>query len=300
MMHPVAFKADENSNILQRLVFQNITNPLTQNICANVLIFIHALIINQIFIKHKFSKEITIFAGLFYILYSSLITDNNLLSNVLIANTFIILSVKYILDTYKTTQSVAFIFNAGFLIGFSTLFYSPYFAFIPFGIIALIQLRSFKIKEKLQFLIGVFVPYFILFTYRYWEDIDFVDLDFVKDMFFRLPSLKLDGYIVFYASVAIILLCVLMTLFNYGNYISKKSIQSQKKIDIVYWVMLFCLISYLIFNSIDTSHLITLAFPLSILIGISVSDSKNKLFFELFHILIVSLIFINQFNLIQF
>jgi len=85
-------EAGPDDNLLQRLVFNNISDALIQNIVANLLIFVHVLLINYICIKHKLSREITLFSGLFYVLFVSLLPDNMVLSNALIANTFIIIA----------------------------------------------------------------------------------------------------------------------------------------------------------------------------------------------------------------
>lgn len=300
VLHPVEFTLGESSNVFQKSIFFTLTDPLAQNIFANLLIFCQALLINHLYLKNRLSKNATLFPGLFYIIFITLIDENNLLAPILIANTFIILAVLNVLETYKLPQARVYIFNTGFILAMASLFYSPYFAFILFGVISLLQLRSFKIAEKLQFFIGFGVPYFLLFTYRYWFGISYVDLDFINEIFFRIPKFRTDGLIVFYLSVLVPLLCVVLALFNFGNINGKKSIQAQKKIDIIYWVLLFCLISFLIFNTPGLHHLLSLAFPLSVLIGCLVSDTKKTVILEIIHILIVSLIFITQFKLINF
>lgn len=300
LINPIGYILKDDSNILQKIVFHNITNPLMQNIMASILIFVQVLLINYIFIKHRLSREITLFAGLFYVLFVSVIAENCYLSNILIANTFIILAFKNILETYKVPQATAQIFNTGLMIGVASLFYSPYFAFLIFGVIALLQLRSFKILEKIQFFIGAGIPYFLLFTYRYWNDIPFVDIDFIRDIFFRWPSISSDELLIFYFAVLILLLGVIVSIFNYGTFTAKKTIQTQKKIDLVYWMLIFSLISFLIFSSERANHLISLAFPLALLIGISVSDTKNRIFYELLHIVLLSMVFISHFKLINF
>lgn len=300
LLNPVGYKPHQAESILMDLLYEFLPNALIQNIIANILIFIQVLLINQIFIKNRISKEITLFAGLLYILFVSLISDNNLLSPILIANTFIIVALANLLNTYKLPNATVYIFNTGFFIGVASAIYTPYFAFILFGIIALLLLRSFKILEKLQFFIGISLPYFFLFTYKYWNDIKFADLDFVKEIFFRFPVLNSDILFIFYVSVIFLFLCVAFAVFNYPSFTSKKSIQSQKKIEIVYWFMLFTLVSFFIFKTNSTYHLISLALPLSILIGIYLSDSKRIIFNELVHIFVIALIFITQFKLINF
>jgi len=299
-IHPVGYTLAQNTNVFQKIIFFNLSDPLAQNIFANLLIFCHALLINHIYIKNRLSKNATLFPGLFYIIFITIMDENNLLTPILIANTFIILAVMYVLETYKLPQAKVYIFNTGLILGMASLFYSPYFAFILFGLIALLQLRSFKITEKVQFFIGFGVPYFLLFTYRYWYGISFVDLDFINEIFFRIPEFRTDGLIVFYLSVLVPLLSVVLALFNFGTINGKKSIQAQKKIDIIYWVLLFCLISFFIFNTSGLHHILSLAFPLSVLIGCLVSDAKKNVLLEIVHILIVSLIFITHFKLINF
>lgn len=300
ILNPVGYKPHQSESILMDLLYEFIPNALMQNIIGNILIFIHVLLINQISIKNRISKEITLFAGLLYILFISIISENNLLSPILIANTFIIIALANLLNTYKLPNATVYIFNTGFFIGVASAIYTPYFTYIFFGIISLLLLRSFRILEKLQFFIGLSLPYFLLFTYKYWNDIKFADLDFVKEIFFRFPILSGDNLVIFYVSVVFLFLCVGFAIFNYPSFTSKKSIQSQKKIDIVYWFMFFTLVAFLIFKTNGSLHLISLVLPLSLLIGIYLSDSKRIIFNELVHIFIVALIFITQFKLINF
>ena len=300
LIHPVKMEAGPDDNLLQRLVFNNIADALIQNIVANLLIFVHVLLINYICIKHKLSREITLFSGLFYVLFVSLLPDNMVLSNALIANTFIIIAFKNLLETYKNTQATPQIFNSGFMIGLASLFYSPYFAYLIFGVLSLLMLRSFKLIEKLQFFIGLVIPYFLLFVYRYWNDIPFIELDFIKNMFFKWPVFRTDRLIVFYISVVVLLGAVLVSFINYSTFTAKKSIQTQKKIDIIFILLLFSFVSFAIFSTEQVIHFLTLALPLSLLTGMAASDSKSKIFYEILHLFLLGLIFIGQFRLINF
>jgi hypothetical protein len=291
---------EDDSNILQKLIYSNFTDPLWQNIVACILIYLHVLLLNYIFSKHKLARETTMFSGVFYTLFVSLVVDNNALLPVLVGNTFMLLALKNILDTLKNTQATSNIFTSGFMIGVASLFYSPYFAFIIFGVISLLQLRSFKIVEKLQFFIGVFIPYYFLFAYRYWNDIPFVELNFLKNIFFRWPALNVNSLIIIYISAIVMIFSVLFSVANYGNITAKKAVQTQKKIDVIYWYMLFCMLSFLIFSTENTGHLITLSIPLALLTSIAASESKNRIFYELLHIFLIVIIFIGQFKLINF
>lgn len=300
MINPVPHTKGEDSGLLTELLLNAVTDPLTQNIIANVLIFIQALLINHIFAKNHFSKDSTLFAGVLYVLFCSLMADNNLLTPALLGATFIILALMYLLSTYKVPHATASIFNTGFMLAVASQFYIPYFSYILFGVVGMLILRSFKVLEKLQYIIGFFIPYFLVFTYKYWNDIPFAELDFLRKIFFRIPSISADQLIIFYVTFGVLMANILVSGLSYGAMGSKKSIQVQKKVDIIYWALLFSLVSFLVFRTVGVTHLITLSIPLSIITGTLVSESRNTLFNELMHIVLVALIQVAGFKLIGF
>lgn len=301
LLMPQTYGADEISGTyIHAYIFNNLESPLMMNIIAGILIFIQALIINHIFLNQKISRESTLFPGVFYVLFVSLIADTSGLTPILIANTFMLLALNNTLNTYKNIRATPQIFNAGFMIAMASVFYIPYFIFILFGILSLLQLRSFKIREKLQFIIGVFTPYFLIFTLRYWYDLPFIEMGFLNDIFFRWPEISMDQPLIEYIAIAIVLIIALSCFVFYGNIVAKKAIQSKKKIEILYWYMIFSLIAYLVFNTKLEEHILSLAIPISLLLGILSSESKNKIFFELVHFLLIVIIFISQFHLISF
>jgi hypothetical protein len=265
---------------------------------ANVLIFIHVILINQLFINSRLSREMTLLAGLLYVIFNSVIAEGIMLSPILMANTFVLLAVIDLMKTYKTPNPSAYIFNAGFFLSLASLFYTPYIVLFLFGVFSILLLRSFQVYEKLQYTAGYIVPYFFLFTFKYWEDLKFVELSFFKEIFFRMPDYKFIGFELWYLSFGFFVLCILFALLNYSKLTGKKSIQVQKRLDILYWYIVFCVVSFLVFSTDGILHLLSLSLPLSILIGIWVSDSKSRITHELLHILIVAFIFIAQFKLI--
>ncbi|MGB4840667.1 MAG: hypothetical protein WBP08_16805 [Saprospiraceae bacterium] len=298
IIYPAAYLGFDVNNTAQSLIYHIIPGALIQNIVANALIFIHALLINHIFIRHRLSREITLLPGLIYVVLVSVVPDFMFLTPVLMANTFILFAVINLLRTYKTPNPAAYIFNSGVYLGVASLIYTPYSIIVLFGMIIILILRSFKLIEKLQYFTGFIIPYFILFAYKYWAGLVYVELAFIKDIFFRLPDIQKDDLIVFYISVGIISLDLLFVIFNYGVLTSKKSLQIQKKIDVFYWILLYSLISFLIFSTVGVIHLMTLAFPLAILTGILISDSKSHITHELIHFLVLTLIFLTQFKLL--
>jgi len=54
---------------------------------------------------------------------------------------------------------------------------------------------------------------------------------------------------------------VVFAVLNYANYTLKKSIQTQKKIDILYWFMISSLIMFFLSANIDASQVLLLCIP---------------------------------------
>jgi hypothetical protein len=242
------------------------------------------------------SRETTLFSGLFYIIFISLLPENNDLSPVLIANTFILIALNQLFKTYKVTDATALIFNIGFLIGLATLIYPPYWIFIFFGIISMVLMRNFKLVELLQYIIGFVLPFFFLNTYHFWYDVNVFDHSKWNFYLIKIPSYTLNLSIIF--GIGLIVLSIFVSLFFHGSILSKKSIHAQKNIDVVYWLLFFCILTAFINVPNDIHHLLCPALFLSLLLGIFVSDSKKKLLFELVHIIIFIFIIITQFGFI--
>jgi hypothetical protein len=300
LVEPIVYKTIPTDNVWIKAFFDSAQNPLILSIIGCIIIFIQAVLVNRIVVHHKMAREVTLFAAIAYIIFVSIIAENNFLMPILIANTFLILSIDNFVGTYKEVDSTIGLFNGGFFLGLAAVIYFPYTLFLFFGLLTILILRTFKPTEVIQFVLGFLVPYLFTFTYKYWFNIDNSDFEFIKNIFIRLPKFNFQFPVVSYLTILILILAVVWAIINYGNLLAKKPIQSQKKIDIVYWVMLFCLISFLIFNTAQFTHLISLAVPLSIFVGIWLSEIKNKMLPEVIHILLIAVIFIAQFKLINF
>ena len=88
-----------------------IPSILTQNILACLLVFLQAVYINRIVVKHRMGSQITLWPGLVYILLCSIIPQCTYLSAVLIAYSFILAAFSDIFKIYKRPFAVNFIFR---------------------------------------------------------------------------------------------------------------------------------------------------------------------------------------------
>ena len=78
----------------------------------------------------------------------------------------------------------------------------------------------------------------------------------------------------------------------------KKRIQVQKKINILFWMILSALIALFISDSLSIDHLLMLSAPLGILLSMNLLKIKSAIFSELIHLGIIILIFVLHFEIL--
>lgn len=296
-IYPQTYVGTEDTWLVSNLLTY-IPNITIQSILAIMLIFFQAVTLNNIVAKHRLSKENTLFAGLIYVLLINLLSENLVLSPVLIANTFFILGLGNIFEGFKSQDVRHNIFNSGVFFGLASIIYPPYTVLFLLGFIGLIILRSFKIQEKLQYLSGFLVNYFLLFAILYspGQAFNFANLfpDFsvVKFNFYAWNIGLITSII-----IVVYLLNIIYVLINYGHYMAKKNVYTQKKIGITFWALLFGFIALFFFTSQSLFPIITICLPLAIFLGMNLSDSKTKLLPELIHLTLIGLLVISHFNI---
>ena len=271
---------------------------MLQAILANIIIFLTANFINRLIIQNRLSKHLTLLPGLFFILITAIIPTGLILSPAILSLFFILLAVINLHRTYKNREFSVHIFNSGLYLGIGFIIY-PSISFLWFfGLIALLNMRSFKITEFLIYCSGCFTPLFLLSAKYYWND----NFGLINEYFQLSPGFLMifngfDLKSILYLSTALML--IIFIILNYNKYTMKSSIQVQKKIDILYWFMLFSFLMMFFGDNIGYSHFFLLAFPLGVFIGLSYEKMKNSLMAELIHVvLIIGILFIHFQNLI--
>lgn len=252
------------------------------------------LFINRFVIKHRLSISITLLPGLFYGFLCSVLPEYSMLSPNLIANTFILIALGQIYNLYKNQEAAAFLFNIGFFIACSSLFVPNYIVLILLGIIGIFVLRSMKLKGFMQMVSGVITVLFVFSGIMYLLEVAILPELAKLSLVPRLHLLNLRGEMLYKASIIFGL--GVFTVLKYNQYTLKKSIQVQKKVDILYWFMIVQLI--MVFFYIQMSaHLALLIFvPLSILLSISFLRIKSDLLQELIHLAGIVLLFLLNFG----
>lgn len=265
------------------------TSSIGADLAAIILVFIQATLINRYVIIHRLAVQITLFPGLFYILFTALLPSYQVLSAELVANTFIILAFGELYRIYKKKLYAIYLFNAGFLISIASLFQPGYILFIIWAVMSTAIMNSVNTKRIFQLLIGAATPMAWAAFFYYIND-DFVsfrpDLTAALD-FMDIGVLNQGTH---WLSVIVILVIVLWTALSYNSTMSKRLIKSRKGIDILYWMLLFGAIITLFQYQADEYNLLPVLLPTSILASFWFSDTKYPTMAELGHFVLFVLL----------
>ncbi len=244
---------------------------------AMLLLLVQGFLVNTISINHRLANDVNLFPGLFYVLICCTIPDFLYLSPVLMGNTFFLIALNEMFDTYKNPACADRIFNAGLWTGVASLFYFPFAFFTLVMLAALSILRAFNLQEVLMILTGMLLPYFLSGVYFFWFDrLDFFwEMQLERNIGFLDFGNRADGWDT-YIKISIFALLTLLVLINSGSYLIKKNIQVQKKINILYWILIVAGIAVPFQNNITFEHFLMLAPALGILLSFTFSSMKTQ------------------------
>lgn len=267
----------------------------TPDIVAMILLFLQSVYLNQIVIKHRLARNISLFPGVFYILVASLFPEFNHLSPLLMANTFYIIALGELMEIYKRNTSADRIFNAGFWIAVASLFYFSYLSLLILAIIAIFVMRAVRISEVLTLLSGAIVTYFLASLYYFWNDrlVEFIHIQFTKNIGFIDLQIPLNWQL--YAQIGLIGLLIIIVFFSYRSYTLRQNIQTQKKLSILSWAIITATISLLVQSNIGFDHLLMIAVPLGVFLSLNFINMSAR-WAETLHLLLLIAIIVWQFK----
>ncbi len=138
---------------------------LTYRAVALVLLLLQAVVFNVTLNRLSVYASKNYLPALLYLVLGSLSLEFSMLSPLLIGNTFIILSLPYIVTVSREGFENNRLFVGGFMIGLAALSYLPLALFLVVGAFAVIFFASSTFRSFLLMLCGFAFPYALLVTY---------------------------------------------------------------------------------------------------------------------------------------
>jgi hypothetical protein len=293
-IHP-ATVAPSPQGILTAWMFAELPPlSMTASIATFLLVFFQATALNITIARYRVATEVSLLPGVFYCLFTSFMPDFFVLSSVLLANTFVILALFYVFDTYKNSYVAGRIFDAGLWLGVASLFHFSYVLFIIWGIIGLGILRGLRGREFLMFIIGYVVPFLLLGVYCFWHS----SLPQMGNHFRNnvgLFSFAKYSTSTLYVKLGVIALILLLTVGASTQFFSRRNMTVQKYLSILYWLILLAGLSVLIQSGVGLVHCLAIAVPVGILLSM-VFQRIPVAMAEALHMLFVMVALILQFE----
>lgn len=256
-------------------------------IAAVFLVFLQAAMINRIVIRNRMTNEMTLFPGVFYILIVSFFPSYVGLSSFLLANTFILILLDQLFVTHKKVKTAERIFSVGFWFSCAVLTESSYFLLLPFLILGLSMLRTVRLINWTQLLIGIMTPLVmsIMIAIIIGEDPRMIGHDLIADLGVYNFTFQKDwqhyGQVVFFG------LWMTISLLQYNAFTLKKNIHAQKKIDLCFWLLLFAFFCIFFSTEISVDDWLVISIPLSVMIAMTFIRIRAKLTTELLHFVLI-------------
>jgi hypothetical protein len=286
---PGGFPADIPSKgiLSEWMVGEYFENTLLAVLFGILLVYFQALQLNRVVIQNRMTHELTLFPGMMYVLIVSYFPAYDGLSSPLLANTFVLIALESLFSTHKKTGAAGRIFDAGFWLSLAGLFYFGYTVLLLFGIVGLSALRTLKSREWLQYFIGYVTPISIIAMLDFILHGDLNNLTMHIADNFGTFNLEFSGTRTF-IHVGFFAVLLLVSVMSFGSFKQRKNIHTQKKVDLILWLLLFGFTVALIQTGIDASDWIVLVIPLSSFMAMIIAQSKQFIVFEVVHFLFLA------------
>lgn len=285
----------EGTGILTSLIYAYIgSTGLIPDLISIGLIFFNAIIINYLVAHNFLAREINLFPGLFYIIVSSVIPDFLSLSGIHFANTFLLFASLSIFEIYKKNSIAGYIFNAGLLIGISSLFNYSYSIFFIWLLIATTSFHTLKFKYFFSILTGFAIPWIYTFLYYFWHGkVDILLSEHLLNQF-KFLTYNFTSSISAFLAVGLFVLLFLVVLFNFNKNFQKQKFEAKKKIALLYWMILIGLLFLTTGTGVGYEQLLVLSVPVGILLSLTFTRMKAP-FDGLYHFLLLIFVVLLQY-----
>lgn len=273
----------------------SLNSPLWSLFLSGVLVFIQALYINRIVNDQRMTAKKNHLGGWLYILLSSFFPQSLLLSPALISVTALIVACEKLFFLIKKEKMTAEIYDLGFLTAIASLFFFPAVAFLIFVIIGLSSVRSFNYKEYTVLTLGLTTPFFLLFTYYFWNDN-------LTSFLFNLSNHYEKGWLLgFHFSnlewllIGSLFSLTLFVLFMVPSVVYSSLIQVRKFVGILMFMIALIVAAFFLQQQIHLSYIVWLAFPISIFLTMLIMQWKRNWIAEIMHIILFLLVLVGQY-----
>lgn len=257
--------------------------PVWQAGAVTLLIFVQAFMLNFLEYNYRLNREVNMYPGVFFILFASFSPLFQVLSPVHFANIFLFGVLYELMDVSRKQRPEGNIFNAGFFTGVAALFYPAAAFFLLFVFIALNIMRGMVFRERIVVLTGFGVAYFLAGTLFYQLDRfpEFLDLQIKQAYtFFDFGKSGIPWELLPWVGF------IIAAFWQQGNFYQKQNMLTQKRVGLLYWMLLIGLATALFQPGFGAEHLLLVGLPVGFLVAL-VFGRMRRNWAEIWHTLLL-------------
>lgn len=216
--------------------------------------------------RHRLSRTVTQFPGLFLVLVSALVYSSQGFNAFQPANVFLLFSLLSIGRLYKRQEPAVALFNAGAWLGIASLFRPEYLFFFPALIAGVGILRRLELRTILQILTGIGLVYFFLFVISYAQGVlgNTVTQQFSSFGWPVIGTAALPDQV----GLGILGLMILGVILGYQSIAMMLNIEGSKNTSLLSWTLLYTILVVAVSGSIGVLSSQVLIIPLGGLLGL--------------------------------
>lgn len=264
---------------------------------AAIMVFVQALAVNNLADEYRLLNDRTWLPGLFYALVAACMPGFLFLSPPLIAATFVPLVLRRIFKAYNQPKATALVFDAAFWVAVAALFYPPAIFLLIAVYFGMGIMRSYSFRERMVSLVGVFTALFLAWLWYFWTDRgwEFWHIQFGEPFgMYDFDDFKPDTAMMLKASLFVVFL--LTVVLSYGTYTSRKLIQTQKCVSVLYWFFFVGGLSILLKEKPNPAHFMLIMPAMGIFLAMSFSAFRKASLAEFFHLVLLGFVLTIQFS----
>ena len=253
-----------------------------------------AIFLNKFAIDNQFVSKVSTLILVLYILFTSIFTKEIHNNPIIWVNFLLVFVWANLMQLPYVKNTIPIVFNASFLLGVASLFYSPLVAMFVLIWISIIIHRVVTWRNLLVTIIGVLFPYFFLMSLFYAMG------NLFDESYLLFNSLSLDLAPVFptkpldIAILTIVISITVVSIIGVVGRLNEKGINHRRNllITIVYYVIAFIIL--LVFMKSLVSILL-LSIPMVLLLGNWLSNVKQTRWYNVILVMLTVLIILNQY-----
>lgn len=269
-------------------------NILLQTIASFFITLITAFLLNKCAIDNGLSGKMSTLIALVYFILTSSLSGEFHNNPVIWINFILVFVLCNLMRLPYVTNTIPVIFNAAFLIGFASLFYSPLVFMVLIIWISVIVHRIVTWRNFVVSIVGVVLPYFLLLT------LFFSIGDLPEESYFLFETLHISTDIViitdpFEMAISVILLSIIfISSLGIANRIPEKNINLRRNLIITFFYVAILLLVLFVFTKSLVLFLL-LCIPSALLMGHWLGNIKRTRYYDLAFYAVITLMTLNQY-----